>query len=288
MIKFKNIVIVSAVFFLLTSCGGNKDHGEVVTTDSTKTTETAKDTVTGPINPETKHKFNFAVANIPSPAFSIYELSAYQKKYDPSFLNDLKKIKNYTTEFQKAANLGVYNVDMFYAVVNDKGEDVLKYLKNILIMGNELGLKSAVDAMIGKRAENNISNQDSLFHILDEVLIKSDAYLRSNDRVYNASVVFAGGWIESLYLTCKNGQNANDNASAAKVYNHLWEQKLYIEKLIGLLSDFKNKPECNELIIDLSGISENLKEVKEPKDMDDGKFNLIATKVFALRDKVTK
>lgn len=288
MIKFKNIVIVSTVFFLFTSCGGNKDQEEVVTSDSTKTSETIKDAVTGPLNPETKNKFNFAISNIPSPAFSIYELSAYQSKYDVTFLNDLKKIKNYTTEFQRTSNLGIYNVDMFYAIVNDKGEDVLKYLKNVLTLGDQLGLKSAVDAMIGKRAENNISNQDSLFRILDEVFIKSDTYLRNNDRVFNASIIFTGGWVESLYLICKNGQNAQDNATAVKVYNHLWEQQLYIDKLIGLLNDFKTKPECIDLITDLSAISASLKEIKEPRDMDDAKFNAISAKVYALRDKLTK
>ncbi|MDX2174419.1 MAG: hypothetical protein SFY56_15055 [Bacteroidota bacterium] len=288
MIKFKNIVIVSTIIFLVTSCGGNKNNEEVDTSDSTKTSEPIKDTVTGSLNPQTKQKFNFAISNIPSPAFSIYELSAYQSKYDVTFLNDLKKIKNYTTEFQRASNLGIYNVDMFYAIVNDKGEDVLKYLKNVLTLGDELGLKSAVDAMIGKRAENNISNQDSLFRILDEVFIKSDTYLRNNDRVFNASIIFTGGWVESLYLICKNGQNAQDNATAVKVYNHLWEQQLYIDKLIGLLNDFKAKPECTDLITDLNAISASLKEIKEPRDMDDAKFNAISAKVYALRDKLTK
>lgn len=288
MIKIKSIVIASTIFCIVTSCGGNKDPEEVVTTDSTKTSDVIKDSVKGSLNPETKHKFNFAISNIPSPAFSIYELSAYQSKYDITFLNDLKKIKNYSTDFQRASNLGIYNIDMFYSIVNDKGEDVLKYLKNVLTLGDELGLKSAVDAMIGKRAENNISNQDSLFSILDEVFIKSDTYLRNNDRVFNASIIFTGGWVESLYLICKNGQNAQDNATAVKVYNHLWEQQLYIDKLIGLLNDFKTKPECVDLITDLSNISTSLKEIKEPRDMDDVKFNAISSKVYALRDKLTK
>jgi hypothetical protein len=288
MIKFINIVIVSTNFFLLTSCGGNKHQEDVLTLDSTKTISPVRDSVTEPLNSDTKNKFNFTISNIPSPAFSIYELSAYQKKYDISFLNDTKKINHYSTEFQRSSNLGIYNVDMFYAIVNDKSEDILKYLKNVLTLADQLGLKSVFDGIVGKRAENNISNQDSLFRILDEVFVKSDVYLRSNDRIYNASIIFTGGWIESLYLICKNGHNASDNTVAAKVYNHLWEQQLYLGKLIALLNDFKDKPECASLIADLSSIYGSLKELKESRDMDDIKFDAIAAKVYALRSKLTK
>ena len=284
----KNIVIVSAIFLIVTSCVNNKDNEEVVSTDSLKTVVPIKDSIIDPVSSATKYKFNFAVSNIPSPAFTIYELSAYQRKYDVVFLNDVKNIKNYTTEFQRATNLGIYNIDMFYAIVNDKGEDVLKYLKNALKLGDELGLKSSVDAMIGRRAENNISNQDSLFGILEEVFIKSDKYLRSNDRVYDASLIFTGGWVESLYLICKNGQNAHDNATALKLYNHLWEQQLYIDKIIVLLGDFKDKKECADLSADLNGILSSLKELKEPRDMDDAKFNAISEKIYSLRNKLTK
>ena len=288
MISIKNILILSLGAILVTSCGNDKPHDGNDTIDSALVNEPIKDTTRVTVDDTTKFKFDFAIANIPSPANSVQELSNYGVVYNNSFLNDSKKIKNYSTEFQRAINLGVYNIDMGYAMVNEKGEDVLKYMKNVMQISDALGLKNAVDVMVGKRAESNISNKDSLFKILDEIFVKSDSYLRTNERVYTAGTIFAGSWLESLYLTCKMGQSATDNAMAAKVYNHLWEQRFHLGNLINLLNDYKDKKECVALVQDLKPIHDEINAVKQPKDMDDVKFNSISNKIFALRDKLTK
>jgi len=70
--------------------------------------------------------------------------------------------------------------------------------------------------MVGKRAEQNLSNKDSLLKILDEIFVKSDSYLRTNERVYTASSVFAGSWVEGLYLTCKIAESVTDAAVKEK------------------------------------------------------------------------
>ncbi|MDX2174418.1 MAG: hypothetical protein SFY56_15050 [Bacteroidota bacterium] len=287
MISLKNILVFSIGSLLLASCGGEeKPHDGDVTNDSANVV--TKDTTPVTVDDTTKFKFDFAIANIPSPANSVQELAGYGVAYNSSFLNDSKKVNNYSSEFQRAINLGVYNIDMSYAMVNDKGEDVLKYMKNVMQISDKLGLKSAVDVMVGKRAETNISNKDSLFKILDEIFVKSDSYLRTNERVYTAGTIFAGSWLESLYLTCKMGQNAGDNTMAAKVHNHLWEQRFHLGNLINLLGDYKDKKECVDLVADLKPIHAEITAVKQPKDMDDTQFNAIATKIFALRDKLTK
>src|SRR5690606_25163038 len=144
-----------------------------------------------------------AIANIPSPASTLQDMATWGVGYDNSILNDSKNSSKYTTEFQKSINLGIYNIDMAYAMVNEKGPDVLAYMKDILILSDGLGLRGAVSTMVGKRAESNLNSKDSLFKILDEIFVKSDTYLRTNERVYTAATVFAGSWIESLYLNCK-------------------------------------------------------------------------------------
>ncbi len=286
MMSVKNCLALLVSLVLITACGGDKGKDDHENLDSTSTV--LKDSTPVTVDDTTKFKFDFAIANIPSPANSVHELSSYGAVYNNTFLNDSKKVSSYTTEFQRAINLGVYNIDMSYAMVNDKGQDVIKYMKNVMIISDALGLKSAVDAMVGKRAESNISNKDSLFKILDEIFVKSDSYLRTNERVYTAGTIFAGSWLESLYLTCKMGQNATDNAMAAKVYNHLWEQRFHLGNLINLLNDYKDKKECVDLVNDLKPIHAEINAVKQPKDMDDVKFNSISAKIFALRDKLTK
>jgi hypothetical protein len=269
---------------ILTSCG-DKASEEIA---ETVTSETPKDTTPVTVNEETKFKFDFAIANIPSPVGSINELSSWGVDYNNTLLVDAKKQLAASSEFSKALALGVFNIDMSYAMVNNKGEDVLKYMKTVVTTSDALGLKSAVDQMVGKRAEKNLGNKDSLLTILDEIFVKSDSYLRTNERVYTASSVFAGSWIESLYLTCKITEIASDASVKEKGYKHLWDQRFYLKNLTDLLNDYKDKKECVTLNDELKKIHAEIDVIKDPKDLKEANFKSISEKIYALRASVIK
>jgi hypothetical protein len=285
--KVINYILPLAVL-ALTSCGGSKDEENKDLTDSSAIATTVKDTTPITVNEETKIKFDFAIANIPSPVESVNEMSHWGVDYDNSILNDPKKASTYKDEFTKAVNLGIYNIDMAYAMVNNKGEDVLKYMKTSLIAADGLGLKGAFDQMVGQRAEQNLSNKDSLLKILDYIFVKSDDYLRTNERVYTASSVFAGSWVEGLTLTCKMAQKVTDPATKAKAYKHLWDQRFYLKNLITLLEDYKDKKEAIALNDDFKAIHKEIEVIRDPKDLGDTQFASISAKIIALRDKLTK
>lgn len=280
-----NLVIALSVAGLaLASCGGDASHEDKITPDSTAVA--VQDTTPVTVDDAAKFKFDFALANIPSPAAGVNELSSWGVPYDNAILNDPKNSKKYTSEFAKAINLGIYNIDMSYAIVSDRGEDVLKYMKTVLISTDALGLKGAIDQMIGKRVEQNISSKDSLLHILDELLIKSDSYLRTNERLYTASTIFSGAWIEALYLTCKLTEGADKDVKS-KAYKHLWEQRFHLGNLISVMEDYKDKPEAVALNKDFGAIHKEINDVKKPEDIDDSKFKSISDKIIALRTKLT-
>ncbi len=268
---------------ILSSCG---DKAAEETTENI--VETPKDTTPVTVNEETKFKFDFAIANIPSPVGSINELSGWGVDYNNTMLIDPKKPMNTSNEFYKALSLGIYNIDMSYAMVNNKGEDVLKYMKNVVVTSEALGLKSAVDQMVGKRAEKNLANKDSLLKISDEIFVKSDSYLRTNERVYTASAIFAGSWVESLFLTCKITEGVKDPAVKEKAYKHLWDQRYYLKNLTDLLNDYKDKKECVALNDELKKIHADIDDIKDPKEMTDAKFKVISEKIYALRASITK
>ncbi len=269
---------------LIFSCG--EKQSEEIAEDVT--TEIVKDTTPITVNEETKFKFDFAIANIPSPVASINELSGWGVDYNNGLLVDAKKQLSTSNEFSKAVALGIYNIDMSYAMVNNKGEDVLKYMKTVVKTSDELGLKGAVDQMVGKRAEKNLGNKDSLLAILDEIFIKSDSYLRTNERVYTASAVFAGSWVESLYLTCKITEGASDAAVKEKGYKHLWDQRFYLKNLTELLNDYKDKKECVALNNELKKIHADIDVIKDPKNLKEAEFKKISEKIYALRASLIK
>jgi hypothetical protein len=271
---------------LITSCG--EQHETEEHKDETPELTIPKDTTPVTVNEETKMKFDFAIANIPSPVETINEISNWGIEYDNSLLNDPKKSGTYKDEFIKAVNLGIYNIDMAYAMVNDKGQDVLKYMKGTMSQAEALGLRGAIDQMVGKRAEQNLSNKDSLLKILDQIFVKSDEYLRTNERVFTATSVFAGSWVEGLYLTSKIAQKATDAAVKEKAYKHLWDQRFYLKNLIDLLEDYKDKKEAVALNNDFKAIHSEIEAIKDPKELKDAQFASISGKIIALRERLTK
>ena len=282
--KLSTLVLAVVVSSMILSC--NNKTEEVTETEEI-VTDVPKDTTPVTVNEETKFKFDFAIANIPSPVKSINDIAAWGTEYDNTLLVDHKKPIAIGNEFSKAVALGIYNVDMSYAMVNNKGEDVLKYMKHVLKSTDELGLKSAIDHAIGKRAEQNLSNKDSLLRIVDDIFLKSDSYLRTNDRVYTASAVFAGSWIESLYLTCKIAENVTDASAKEKAYKYLWDQRFYLKNLTDLLNDYKDKKECLALNDELKKIYAEIDKVKDPKDLKEAEFKAISAKIYALRASLT-
>ena len=271
----------------LSSCGDSHADEMKDTHDSIVADVAPKDTTPITVNEDTKFKFDFAIANIPSPVSSVNELSSWGVPYNSAFLIDTKS-HSAADEFGKGLQLGAFNIDMSYAMVNNVGEDVLKYMKAVLIKSDALGLKSAVDQMVGKRAEKNIANKDSLLRILDEIFVKSDSYLRTNERVYTASAVFAGSWVEALYLTCKIAEAGTEPAVKEKGNKQLWDQRFYLKNLSDLLNDYKDKKECVALNDKLKVILNEITLIKDPKDFKEANFKSISEKIYALRASIIK
>lgn len=285
--KRSNLILPFTIGAVLFSCQGNKEADDAHVHGDTTAYVVPQDTTPVTVNEEIKFKFDFAIANIPSPVNMINEISGWGMDYNNSFLNNPDKSKNYKDEFSKSVTLGIYNIDMAYAMVNNQGQDVMKYMKTALVQSDALGLKSAVDRMIGKRAESNISNKDSLLNILNDIFVKSDDYLRTNDRVFTASSVFAGTWIEGLYLTCKIAENTTTAEAKEKAHKAVWDQRFYLKNLIDLLEDYKDKKEAKMLNDDFKKIHEEINSIKDSKDIDDARFKSIAGKIYALREKIT-
>ena len=284
----KGLVIVTGLSLaVLTSCGGSKPEE---TKSNTDTTAAPQKVDTGAVTADnlTRFKFDFAIANIPSPAQIINDLASYNLEYNPAFLNDVSKVNSYNTDFSKAINLGVYNLDMTYAVANDKGTDVMKYMKTTLSEVEALGMKSAFDQFMGKRTETNIGNKDSLLKIIDELDTNGDKYLRTNQRLETATHIFVGSWVEALNIICHTGTDEKDAAQKARVHKHLWEQRFYLKNIIDLLDAFKAKKEDADLIKDLTAIHSEIDAIKEVSALNEEKFKSISAKIFALRDKLTK
>lgn len=284
----KSAFILSGISLaVLMSCGGNKTEETKTGVDSAAVS-TNTDTAANTVQDIVRFKFDFAIGNTPSPAEVVNDMASYNLTYNNTFLSNPDKAKGYKTDFSKAVNLGIYNLDMAYAVANNQGTDVMKYLKTSMAEIDALGMKAAFDQMIGKRTETNINNKDSLLSIIDELYVKGDSYLRTNQRVETATYIFAGSWLEALHLICRTGGEEKDALQKARAYKHLWEQRFYLKNIIDLLEEFKTNKEAITLKEDLMAIHKEINAIAEPKDINAGNFKAISDKISALRDKLTK
>lgn len=281
----KHTFFLLSAALLLASCNNSQDPGTkpadtpAILTDADTVPLTVKDIV--------RFKFDFAMGNVPSPAEVVSDMSTYRLVYNSEWLNDPSKAKSYTTEFSKAINLGVYNLDMAYAIANAQGSDVIKYLKTSLIEIDQLGMKAAFDQFIGKRTETNINNRDSLMRIIDEMYVKGDSYLRTNQRVETATYIFMGSWIEALQLICRTGESEADALQKARIRKLLWEQRFYLKNFVELLAEFDN-PDAIALKNELAAIRSEIEAIPEVKDLKAKNFNSLAAKIYALRERLVK
>ncbi len=278
------ITVLSVGALLLSACGGSKENEAQTDKQDLQNVE-PKDTTPITVEDTVLYKFDFAVANIPSPASLIYGIKKGAKPYERGVLNEPSKAQALPSEFQKAVNLGIYNIDMAYAVVNNMGSDVLDFLKAIIVLGDGLGLRNTITGIVGKRAEANLSNTDSLFAVLDDIYEKSDEYLRTNHRVYVASLVFTGSWVEVLYLTTK--MNTNSPEAKATMNKMIWEQRFHLGNIIKLLSDHKGDNEHGLLLNDLTELHKMISKVKDVSEMTDANSKEITNKIEALRTRLS-
>jgi hypothetical protein len=235
----------------------------------------------------TKFKFDFALANIPSPAQIMVQMHS-KNTISNEVLLKANLADAFNNEFVKSLAMGVYNIDFAYSVQTNQSQNVLNYMKAIAAMSMNLGLKNALDQILGQRVEQNLSQKDSLFSILDDVFYKSDAFLKTNKRMKVASLIFTGSWIEALYLNGIGGQQANDEATKLYAKTLLWQQRFHLENLIRLLNDFKSDAQVDILCKDLNSILVQIQAEKQAEKIQDKRFAELIQSISNLRAKLFK
>lgn len=250
-------------------------------------------------------KFNNTLFTLPSPYQATYSIKKSNLDFNKSLINPADHVSAYTTNFEKALNIGIYGTDLGYLNIYDQVPDVISYFTVIKKLSQEIGIHSALQIEIIERIENNIDNQDTLLHFLTNTYKQFDSYLKANNRKDIGALIIAGGWIESLYIL---SQNAIDTKNR-KIINRLGEQKHPLDNLIEILSPYYYKsPEYTDLIdslVDLAyefdGIIYNysyeppvihpekkLTEIKSTSNIIISEYHLrtIANKIASLRNQI--
>jgi len=234
----RNYTLMAIAALVTASCGSGNENNEdtLPPVDSTQTTIL---NVSGEI------------FSIPSPIQTAFLIKNSGASYSKDVLNAPNKSSQYSTNFSKALNLGIYGADLGYVTIYDQTQDAIGYLNAAKKLADELGVSGAFDASTIDRFQKNLGNKDSMLVLVGVAYRSSDAYLKTNDRSDVSGLVLAGGWIESLYFAT----NVYKTKPNEEVKRRIAEQKSSLQSLVKLLTQFYSQPEYTEFVDNLNDLS---------------------------------
>ncbi|MFZ5554938.1 MAG: hypothetical protein ACOZCO_17640 [Bacteroidota bacterium] len=272
-IKFLPVAAISALF--LASCGGGEKKK-----DATKVDTTAQQP---PVDTLLEQQTNL----LPSPlqVAMIFDKSGLD--FDASFTNKAENVSKYTSKFEKSINFGVYSADLAYAVLNEKSKEATQTIKIVRDLSSEIGLSTVFDSDdILVRFEKNINNQDSVIDLLVLIEEKTDDYIEENGEHELSNVMFAGAWIEGMYIGAQATVKQNKNDIGAK----LSEQMIILENLIKGLEMGEKNADNESLVSNLKDLHNTYMGFESVKNLEgDDAYNVELKKdeIKVLSEKIT-
>ena len=262
------VLTFGMVLFMLADCKsqGNKKKSDEVTVDQSEVDQNMFSDIS-----QAKKIFY----SLPSPLETAMLIKTAGAKYDPTLLNPIKNVDNYTTNKNMALNLGIYTTDLSFASLFDQTQTAINYMGAAKKLADRMGILDAIDNSTIARLEENVNNRDVIMDIISETFMSSSSFLKDNDRAAQAAVVLVGGWVEGLYIATQLVGDApiKDN----KLVTRIVDQKLSLDIVIKLLDDYKTNPDVASI----------MPEVNDLKNIYD-KITIKTSKIEPVYDATTK
>ncbi len=170
-------------------------------------------------------------------ATDIYEIIQQSRlNYNPDFLNNPTKHKNYSLEKPRALNLGVYGTNLAISAAFNQVQESMLFLKCTNYLAQELGVSSAFDESTMNRLEINKENRDSVLQIISQAFKKSDKIFSGNKRQQLSILMIAGAYLEGMYVAGEYILSKKEDTLAVKTpLNLYFQQKEALSYLLELL-----------------------------------------------------
>ena len=199
------------------------------------------------------------IRKVPSPL----EMSNIVKKsgveFSKEMLSDADLVSNFSTNFQKALNLGVYGADLGCINVYEKTHLSMGYVEAVKLLSDDLKIGQFFDFVTLQRLVNNTKDADSLLYISTLGFASMHGYLNDRGRSHLSILILVGGWIESLYIagnitTMDTGDNFYEEYP--DLVERIGEQKLILGDILSLLTAYEDLPGFGELVVQFTELRE--------------------------------
>lgn len=235
-IKLTALIIITSFLY---ACGGNQEEiieDEVVVEDTIEDVSNQMEYI------------------LPSPLQIAELFKSAGLTYIGDLTNSIDKADNYNSKYDQKLNFGIYSADMAYCIMNNQTQESINYLSTLRKLSEKLWMTDILNSMgLSERLEANVGNEDSLTYIMADLQMQMDDYLEENGMGYTGSIIFAGAWVETMYLGAKvNESNQND-----KLVSRISEQAVILESLIASIKQNDEDNEFVDLIADLENINKH-------------------------------
>jgi hypothetical protein len=141
-------------------------------------------------------------------------------------------MSKYVSKNAKLLNFGVYSADLAYCILNGQSQQALNFLKAVKDLADGIGYGGIFSEQnLYSRFEKNIDVRDSVLNLLVEIQEKTDVFVEENNMQEQTYVIFAGAWVEGMYL----GVNAFNKKNKEDISRRLVEQMNIMTNLIRAL-----------------------------------------------------
>lgn len=233
------VIALGLASILIYSCGDPKPSEE--TGDDLPDTDTVKAVA---LNVGGK------LFSVPSPMQTALLIQKSGVSYDKSILNAGNKNGQYSSDYSRSLNLGIYGADLGYVSMYNQTQDAIGYLGAVKNLADKVGVSSAFDQSTMKRISDNIANKDSMLVLVGIAYRASDSYLKTNKRTEISSLILTGGWIESMNFSIL----AYSKKPTDEIKYRIAEQKQALGSIIELVRSH-NLPDAGELTKQLEDLA---------------------------------
>ena len=266
------LVFSTLIAIGLASCGSSSSDKDKNSSEFKEAEESLKDQI------------EEVIYNIPSPSEIPYLLQATGAEFNESLVNPRTKVDQYASRTDKAAlNLGVYAADIGYLSSYDKTQEAIDYLNSTKTLADNLGIIGSFDVEILQKFEANISNKDSLTHLLDRTMKKAENYLADDNRNKLSALVVTGSFVEGLYVATGLVKsypkdllpNDSRNLVLTPIIRVVLDQKKSVSDLVKMLSSVEQTEPVTTIISDLKALEAAYNGLNIEEQIKNNKANLV-------------
>lgn len=205
-------------------------------------------------NTEDEEPKNEVVYSIPSPSEQFDLLRALGGEVDPTTVNELSNMSEYSTREELAMNFGVYLSDASYMMRYNQGKKVfLDYVSTLDEMGQELDITKVYGEDLLKKVEEIGADSEKLFDLTSDNYLTIYDQMIANDKGAELSMILGGSWIETMHILFNASGEYEENF---EIQEYIIDQRFIMENLMGFISDYNEDPGVKRLEGYLSRIAE--------------------------------